>query len=107
MPPPGRDFTVVAPSALNVRGYAQLAASWFGQIAHLRTVTWDAFRADTDAEAAQTSWEHLVRSHCFSIDKARALLGYAPRYEPDEAVLESVRWLIEHDQLDVVNPLTV
>jgi nucleoside-diphosphate-sugar epimerase len=103
----GEDFNIVAPSALNVRGYAQIAASWFGQTAELRSVTWDEFRRSTDDEAAQSSWEHLVRSHYFSIDKARTLLGYTPEYEPEDAVLESVRWLIDHGQLDVANPLTV
>jgi nucleoside-diphosphate-sugar epimerase len=103
----GEDFSVVAPSALNVRGYAEIAASWFGRTAALRSVTWDEFRSRTDAEAAQTSWEHLVRDHCFSIEKARTLLGYAPRYQPEEAVLESVRWLIDNGHLDVVNPLKV
>jgi nucleoside-diphosphate-sugar epimerase len=103
----GEDFNIVAPSALNVRGYAQIAASWFGQTAHLRSVTWDDFRRSTTDEAGQASWEHLVRNHYFSIDKARALLGYTPQYEPEDAVLESVRWLIDHEQLDVANPLTV
>ena len=65
------------------------------------------FRRGTGAEAAETSWEHLVRSHCFSIDKARTMLGYAPRYEPEDAVLESVRWLIEHGELEVAGPLKV
>jgi nucleoside-diphosphate-sugar epimerase len=102
----GEAFSVVAPSALNVRGYAEIAAAWFGQSAVLHSVTWEEFRAN-DGEAAQTSWEHLVRNHYFSIDKARALLGYAPQYEPEDAVLESVRWLIGHGQLDVANPLTV
>jgi nucleoside-diphosphate-sugar epimerase len=101
----GEDFSVVAPTALNVRGYAGIAASWFGQTADLRTVSWEVFRHGTDADAAATSWEHLVRNHCFSIEKARTLLGYAPRYEPESAVLESVRWLVEHDQLDVARPL--
>jgi nucleoside-diphosphate-sugar epimerase len=103
----GEHFNVVAPSALNVRGYAQIAASWFGQTAKLRTVTWDDFRRTTHPEAAQASWDHLMRNHCFSVEKSRALLGYAPRYEPEEAILESVRWLIDHDQLDVTKPLAV
>jgi hypothetical protein len=42
---------VVAPSALNVRGYAQIAASWFGQTAESRSVTWDEFRHSTTEEA--------------------------------------------------------
>lgn len=103
----GEDFNVVAPSALNVRGYARIAASWFGRTAELRSVTWDEFRHGTDDAAARTSWEHLVRNHYFSIDKARDRLGYTPRYEPQDAVLESVRWLIDHGRLDVANPLTV
>ncbi|GIF62133.1 hypothetical protein Ais01nite_01680 [Asanoa ishikariensis] len=103
----GEDFSVVAPSALNVRGYAQIAASWFGQSAELRPVTWDEFRNSAGDEAAQLSWEHLVRNHYFSIEKARTLLGYTPAYEPEDAILESVRWLIDHEQLDVANPLTM
>jgi nucleoside-diphosphate-sugar epimerase len=102
----GEDFTVVAPTALNVRGYAHIGASWFGQTADLRSITWDRFRStNPDPDAAQASWEHLVRNHCFSIDKARRLLDYTPRYQPEEAALESVRWLIDHDHLDVANPL--
>ena len=103
----GGDFDVVAPSALNVRGYAQVAASWFGQAAELRSVSWEEFRGGTSKENSDCSWEHLVRSHYVSIEKARSVLGYAPRYEPDEAVLESVRWLIDHEQLEVANPLKV
>ena len=103
----GEDFDVVAPSALNVRGYAQVAASWFGQTAELRSVGWEEFRRGTSNENSECSWEHLVRSHYVSLEKARTVLGYTPRYEPDEAVLESVRWLIDHEQLEVANPLKV
>jgi len=103
----GEDFSVVAPSALNVRGYAEIGAAWFGQTADLRTVTWAEFRGRTEAVAAQVSWDHLMRNHCFSIEKARRLLGYAPRYEPEDAILESVRWLVDHDRLEVAGPLTV
>jgi nucleoside-diphosphate-sugar epimerase len=103
----GEDFSVVAPSALNVRGYASIAASWFGQGAHLRAVTWDEFRERTSPEHYESSWGHLVRDHYFSIDKARRLLGYAPAHEPEDAILESVRWLIDHGQLDVARPLNV
>jgi nucleoside-diphosphate-sugar epimerase len=104
----GEDFTVVAPTALDVRGYAHIGASWFGRTAELRELTWDEFRAGCpDAEAAQLSWDHLVRNHAFSIDKARRLLGHRPRYAPEEAALQSVRWLIDNDRLAVANPLKV
>lgn len=103
----GEDFNVVAPTALTVRGYAEIAAGWFGRTATLETVTWDDFRRSTTPEFAESSWGHLDRSQCFSIEKAKSRLGYAPRYEPEQAVLESVSWLIEHEQLDVARPLSV
>ena len=103
----GEDFSVVAPSALNVRGYAHLAASWFGREADLRSVTWDEFRDSTSADLYESSWNHLSRDHYLSIDKARTRLGYAPRYEPEAAILEAVRWLVDHDRLDVATPLVV
>ena len=103
----GEDFTVVAPTALNVRGYAALAASWFGQEARLESVSWDRFRETTSPEHAEASWEHLSRSHVFSIEKARRLLGYAPRYTAQETVLDAVRWLVEHGEVEVAGPLVV
>jgi nucleoside-diphosphate-sugar epimerase len=102
----GEDFNIVAPTALSVRGYAEIAASWFGHAATLESVSWEQFRELTTPEYADSSWGHLHRSHCFTIEKARTLLGYAPRYEPEQAVLESLRWLAGHDRLDVATPLS-
>ncbi len=103
----GEDFNIVAPTALSVRGYLEIASGWFGQTATLETVTWDDFRAATTEEYAVESWGHLHRSHVFTIEKARTLLGYTPRYEPEQAVLESIKWLIDNGELDVARPLEV
>jgi nucleoside-diphosphate-sugar epimerase len=103
----GESFNVVAPSALTVRGFLTIAAGWFGQLARTRSVSWTEFRSGTTAEFADSSWEHLSRSQYASIDKARTLLGYAPAFEPEVAVLEGIRWLIDHEQLEVASPLTV
>ena len=43
----GEAFNVVAPSALTVRGYLDIAAGWFGQTPSTRSVTWEEFRAAT------------------------------------------------------------
>ncbi|MFC3493775.1 NAD-dependent epimerase/dehydratase family protein [Glycomyces rhizosphaerae] len=103
----GEDFNIVAPTALSVRGYADIAAGWFGQTATLEPVTWDEFRANTTEQHADASWGHLDRSQCFTIEKAKARLGYAPAYEPEQAVLESLRWLIDNGRLETPNPLKV
>ncbi|WP_075779958.1 NAD-dependent epimerase/dehydratase family protein [Streptomyces acidiscabies] len=102
----GEDFNVVAPTALTVRGYANIAAGWFGRTATLEPVIWEEFRTTTTPDHAQNSWEHLHRNHCLTIEKARTLIDYTPHYEPETAVLESVRWLIDHDRLKVARPLS-
>jgi nucleoside-diphosphate-sugar epimerase len=101
----GQAFNVVAPSALTVRGYLAIAAGWFGQPLRTRSVDWAEFRANTSADHATASWEHLSRSHYASIDKARTLLGFAPVAEPETAILDGIRWLIDHQQLEIANPL--
>ncbi|MHC8606767.1 NAD-dependent epimerase/dehydratase family protein [Paenarthrobacter ureafaciens] len=101
----GEDFNIVAPSALSSRGFAEIAAGWFGREADLESITWDEFRASDTEGHAETSWQHLYRNHCFSIRKAESLIGYAPMYEPEEAIFESVQWLIDNEQLRVAGPL--
>lgn len=92
----GEDFNIVAPTALSIRGYVEIASGWFGQSANIQSVTWEEYRAATTEEYARESWGHLHRSQVFTIEKAKELLGYAPVYEPEQAILESVRWLIDH-----------
>jgi nucleoside-diphosphate-sugar epimerase len=101
----GESFNVVAPSALTARGFLAIAAGWFGQAAKIRSVSWAEFRSGTTAEFADASWGHLSRSQYASIEKARTLLGYTPAFEPEAAVLDGIRWLIDHDQLEVANHL--
>jgi nucleoside-diphosphate-sugar epimerase len=101
----GESFNVVAPSALTARGFLAIAAGWFGQTAKIRSVSWAEFRSGTTAEFADASWGHLSRSQYASIEKARTLLGYTPAFEPEAAVLDGIRWLIDHDQLEVANRL--
>ena len=103
----GEAFNVVAPSALTARGLLSIAAGWFGQPSRIRSVSWEEFRAATAAEHADASWQHLSRSQFAAIDKARRLLGYEPAWEPEAAVLDALRWLIEHDQLELGGPLVV
>jgi nucleoside-diphosphate-sugar epimerase len=100
----GQMFHTVAPRALTVRGYLEIAAGWFGREPVLRHVGWAEFRAATTAEFADQSWDHLWRNHYASVEKARTRLGYRPAHEPQDAVREAVTWLAEHGQLDVPVP---
>ncbi|WP_432498464.1 NAD-dependent epimerase/dehydratase family protein [Kineococcus gypseus] len=104
----GESFHVVSERALTVRGFAAGAAAWFGREAVLRHLGWEEFRA-LAGEHADASWEHLARSHSASTAKARALLGYAPRWTSLAAAADSVRWAAAHGEVDLAGaqvPLT-
>ena len=103
----GQDFFVTAAEGLNVRGYAEVAAGWFGRTAQLEHVSWERFRDDLAPRHAEASWEHLSRSQVFSVDKARRLLGFEPRFSVADTVRESVRRLIDDGTVSVPRPMVL
>jgi nucleoside-diphosphate-sugar epimerase len=93
----GEAFHVVSPAALTLRGYANAAAEWFGQMANIDYVPWETFRTQVDERDWMSTWDHIAHSPNASIAKARALLGYEPRYTSLQACYEATMWLAEHD----------
>ncbi len=90
----GEAFNAVSPAAVTLRGYAEAMYDWFGHPPNLRFSPYEDWAAGQNEEDARATWEHISRSPSHSIEKARQLLGYAPRYSSIEAVQESVDWLI-------------
>jgi nucleoside-diphosphate-sugar epimerase len=90
----GEAFNAVSPQALNLRGYAEAMYRWFGLEARLAFLPFDEWKHSQTADDADKTFEHITRSPCHSIEKARRRLGYCPRYSSLEAVQESVRALI-------------
>jgi nucleoside-diphosphate-sugar epimerase len=97
----GASFHVTAEQAMTCRGLAEGVAAWFGREAVLDMVEWDEFERRVGAEHAAVTRDHIDRSITASIERSRAILGYAPRYSSLEALHESLRWLVEHGQADV------
>jgi nucleoside-diphosphate-sugar epimerase len=97
----GESFHVVSPAALTLRGYAEAVSAWFGVTVSLRYISWDEWKGTVSKEEAAASWDHIAHSPSCSIEKARKLLDYQPRYSSLEAVYEALRWLIEHGVIRV------
>jgi nucleoside-diphosphate-sugar epimerase len=97
----GNAYNVVSERAMTLRGIATAVAGWFGREADLRFMPFEQFRAGTDGELADASWEHIVRSHSMSIDKARRQLGYTPRYTSLQAIADGLAWLAAHGHVDL------
>ena len=91
----GESFHVVSPAALTLRGYAEEVAAWFGRKAVLRFLPWEEWKQTVTNEDAAATWDHIAHSPNCSINKARRLIEYHPRYSSLEAVKESVDWLMK------------
>ncbi len=96
----GESFHVVSPAALTLRGYAEAVSGWFGRAARLRFLPWEEWRATVAPDDAAATWDHIAHSPNCSIDKARRLLEYRPRYNSLQAVYEALGWLTAHGEVD-------
>ena len=90
----GESFHAVSSAALTLRGYAERVSQWFGREPRLTFKPWEEWKKGVSAEDADATWDHIAHSPCCSIEKARRMLGYEPRYTSLEAVRESLDALI-------------
>jgi nucleoside-diphosphate-sugar epimerase len=97
----GASFHVVAEQAMTLRGLATGVAAWFGREPALEFTDWPEFERRAGAEQAEVTREHTARSIAASIDRARQVLGYAPRYSTLEALHEALTALVASGQADV------
>ena len=97
----GSSFHVVSEQAMTLRGLAAGVAAWFGREPVIELVDWPELERRVGAEHAAFTREHVARSIAASIDRARAVLGYAPRYTSLDALRESLRWLAANGQADI------
>jgi nucleoside-diphosphate-sugar epimerase len=97
----GASFHVVAEQAMTLRGLAAGVAAWFGRDPVLELVGWPEFERRAGAEHAAATRAHVERSIAASIDRARDVLGYRPRYSSLDALRESLLWLVANGQADV------
>jgi nucleoside-diphosphate-sugar epimerase len=95
----GESFHIVSEQALTLRGYATAMAAWFGREAKLRFLPWDQWKDTVSKDEAAATWDHIAHSPNCSIEKARKLLNYSPRYTSLQAVQEAVSYLFEHQSL--------
>lgn len=95
----GEAFNAVSPQAINLRGYAEATYRHFGHDPALSYLPFEQWKTTQSEEDWRATWEHVARSPSHSIEKAKRLLGHAPRYSSLEGVFEAVDWLVANGQL--------
>ncbi|MBK8883812.1 MAG: NAD-dependent epimerase/dehydratase family protein [Bacteroidales bacterium] len=93
----GESFHIVSEQALTLRGYAMAMAAWYGKEAILRFLPWNQWKETLSEEDAAATWDHIAHSPNCSIEKAKRVLDYSPRYSSLQAVQESVNALYNKD----------
>jgi nucleoside-diphosphate-sugar epimerase len=86
---------------MTLRGLAAGVAAWFGREPHIELMDWAEYEGRVGAQHAGATREHVGRSIAASIDRARDVLGYQPRYTTLEALRESLRWLVASGAVDL------
>ncbi|WP_433281722.1 NAD-dependent epimerase/dehydratase family protein [Pseudonocardia xinjiangensis] len=100
----GSSIHVVAEQAMTLRGLAHGVAGWFGREPVLELVDWPTFASLVGAQHAEVTREHVSRSISASIERARTLLGFAPRYTALDALREALDRLVADGQVDLEVP---
>jgi len=97
----GEVFNTVSSQALTLRGYAEAMYRWFGREPRLSFAPFDQWKLGLEKRDAETSWGHIMRSSCVSIEKSRQRLEYNPRFSSLEAIQQSVTALIASGRITV------
>ena len=74
-------------------------AAWFGKDALLGFLPWPEWKSIVSEKDADATWDHIAHSPNCSIEKARKLINYQPRYNSLQAVQESVKYLLDNKTL--------
>lgn len=87
----GQIFNVGSAYALTAGQFVQAYAEIYGVEIPVERVSWEKYI--TEINASQGAWWHFYASMCPDISKARKLLGYEPRYTPEQTMKRAVDWM--------------
>lgn len=92
----GESFHAASPFAMTLRGYAEAMYEWFGKEPNINYLPWREWCEYTAVESyINSTWSHLTHSDNYSIEKAKRLIHYEPRYTIMQAVEECVNSMLE------------
>ena len=87
----GQSFHVAAREPVTMRDYAWAVASWNDRSANLEFLPWDEWATTVTERDATITLDHILHSPCASIEKARSILGFEPRFTAVEAVRDALK----------------
>ena len=83
--------------ALTATQFVQTMADIYGVKIPIAYVPWEEYK--TKYNPSEGNWWHFYAHMCPDISKAEKLLGYTPKYTPEETLRRAVEWMKEHKLL--------
>ncbi len=84
----GEGFHAVSDRAMTLRGYAAAVYGWYGFEPRLQFLPFDEWKKDASEHAVDQYLDHSRHSPSYSMEKAKRLLGFTPRFSSLEAIRE-------------------
>ena len=101
----GEAFDAEAAMHITLYGYAKHLYEYFGHEPKIRFLPWKEWCAyEGNAEECEHTYYHIARSGVFSIEKARHLLEYQPKYSCIETIDLAVKSYIDRKLVTVGRP---
>lgn len=98
----GESFDAEAATHITLYGYAKHLYEYFGHEPKIRFLSWQEWCAyEGNAEECEHTYYHIARSGVFSIEKARRLLEYQPKYSCIETIDQAVKSYIDRKLITV------
>jgi len=92
----GESFHAVSAESLTLYGYAQAMYRFFGHEPKISFLSWEKWCDYVENERkASVSYHHIARSGYYSIENAKQLIGYTPKYSALEVVETSIQGYID------------
>jgi len=98
----GESFDAQSSTHITLYGYARHMYEFFGKEPKIKFLPWKEWcEYEGNAEECEHTYYHIVRSGAFSIEKARRLLEYSPKYTCTETIDLAVKSYIERGLVKV------
>ncbi|ORX38060.1 hypothetical protein BD324DRAFT_624356 [Kockovaella imperatae] len=97
----GEAFNNVSPQAVSLRWYSEQMFEWLGHQPNISYKPFDQWKQGKPQSDIDATWSHIAHSPCVSVEKAKRVLGFYPRYSSIDAIKESVTALRDSGKLDI------
>lgn len=88
----GETFNAVTEKAVTLEGFAQMLYEHYGHEPKIKCVSRGEFSQLVSESDYRVSESHLIHSSLCSAEKAKKVLGYTPKYNTIETILDCLSW---------------